>query len=198
MTKQHKKPTNLKDLYTADPAAAAFLKKHPEFNNRFLTQSEVYSPGFNITEGRYMLGEVSPDLKAYGELMIEAVSLLPDTHVYKQLLEDYYGGMSFADLQRKSNIKTRNALWQRLCRAKRAALKNMTKVQKVVIKDRTPIATRTVALNGEVRFVYLVMDELSNDSVWVKESGEVLPDYAQDILDSDEDFKEWDMVFIDR
>lgn len=186
----------LKDLYMRDPAAKKFLEEHPEFDDRFLEQSEQHSPGFDTKKGRFTLHDVGTDRKQFGELMLSAVSLLPEDSQYKQLLEWYYEGVSLKELQKRFKIKSLNALWGRLCRAKKAALKNMVTRQNVKIKGATPQAVRTFTYQGEVRFVYLVFDEFTQDHVWTKESGEILPEAIQEILDSDPEFKEWDEMWL--
>lgn len=197
--KNKRKPKRLRDVYNADPAAKAFLEAHPEFNDRFIEQVEVAHPGFNITDGRYRLTDVAPELKDYGSLMLEAVAALPADHIYKALLEAYYHeNAPFAELQKRFNSKNRNALWAKICSAKKAALSNLTTVKRIsVAGGAIPLATRSFTYKGVTKVVQLVWDGRSEDYVWVRaESGEPLPEYIQDILDHDPNVKEWDHLWL--
>ncbi len=182
---QNKKPKRLRDVYNADPEARAFLEKHPEFAGNMLEQSEVANPGFNTKEGKYTLNEVRQDLQEYGDIMLQAAAALPDNHVYKEFLNDYYNGITFSDLKKKYGAKTRNALNQRLFRARKAALKAYNKTRFIGLDGLTPLETRVFSYNGETRFVYLI--RTAEGGSWVGEDGRSLPDYAQDILSFEED-----------
>ncbi len=198
LTKHKKKKSSLRDLYNADPAAKAFLEAHPEFNNNMIEQVEAHHPGFNISEGRYRLSEVPQDLQAYGDLMLEAVALLPEGHTYKAILEAYYAeNLSFSELQERFKSKNRNALWAKLCSAKKAALANLTTVKKISIAGGAiPLAERKFTHKNATKVIHLMWDERSKDYVWVNaETGLPLPDYAQDILNNAPDIKEWDHLW---
>jgi hypothetical protein len=188
---------NLKDKYLADPAARKFLKKHPEFNDRFLDDGDG-GPQWNVSVGRYSLKNITPDQDIYGTVMLEALHALPDTHVYKPLLEAYYiENAPLNELQRRyAPHTTVNALWQKLHRAKKAALRAWMR-PKTLKNLNPPVAEREFIYKEKRAAVYLRYCGNTNDTVWTLKDGTVLPENVQDILDNNVDFKEWDIIFID-
>ena len=191
-----KKTKTLRDVYMADKDAREFLAKYPEFNDRFLTQTEVNMPGFNQTEGKYTLTEVDEGRRSYGELMLEALNALPENHNKRPLLEDYYAGMTIKDMQKKYNFKNQHGLRQGVSYAKKVALKNLLNT-KNTMKLGEPIAERTLIRKGARRTIYLTPLSDGSDFIWTNDAGEALPLYAQKVLDEDPDLKEWDLIYLD-
>lgn len=191
----HNKRKTLRQLYQNDPAARDFLKNHPEFDDRFL--EEKGTPQWDINKGRYTLQEVAPDQEIYGTVMLEALNALPDNHTYKPLLEAYYlENRPLNEIQKRFKIKSINALWQKLHRAKKAALRVWIRPKHNKNTD-IPIAEREV-INGDRRAtLYLRYCGNSTDTVWTLKDGTILPESVQDILDNNIEYKEWDLIFID-
>lgn len=184
-------------MYAADPTASAFLAKHPEFNNRFIEQCEVRSPGFDNDKGKYMLREPALDRVEYATMMLAAASALTLLSPDRRLLEAYYDGRTLSELGRMFRIKSRGALDQRLFAAKSKALKALTRTARIKVDPGVPVAaTREVIYRGRRAVLSLVFDSNSGDYVWTNSQGQALPKYAQDLLDSDDKFKEWEVIWL--
>lgn len=186
----------LRDLYMKDPAARKFLKEHPEFDDRFLEQTEVNMPGFNQTEGKYTLTEVDESRREYGELMLEAFNALPESHKKRPILEDYYDGMTLKDIQKKHKLKNQVVTRQRVWDAKKTALKNLLNAKGAKLTQGAAVAERTIVHAGRRRTIFLTPLKDGSDFVWTLEDGSILPIFAQKILDEDPDFKEWDLIYL--
>lgn len=184
----------LRQKYLSDPAARKFLADHPEFDDRFLDQS--IGPQWDLNKGRYTLKEVAPDQDIYGTVMLEALRALPENHVYRPLLEEYYiQNLSLNELLTR-HAPSINGLWQKLHRAKKAALKAW--VRPKAIKNPNPaIEERTFVYKEKSVTLYLRRCDYENDFVWTLKDGTVLPETIQEILDTNSEYKEWDLIFID-
>ena len=185
--KKHKK---LRDLYNEDPAAKKFLEDHPEFDDRFLEQTEKHNPGFNINEGRYRLYDVSEDQKNIGDLELQALAALPEKHPDRHLLEAYFIHNESIRMLAKRYKKNDNTIRQRIFRAREEAFKIMRKKKLLTINGGEITASRVFRYKNQVKTLYLVND------VWVLESGEILSEDIQQILDENPEYKEWDEIYL--
>lgn len=185
----------LRQKYMADAEARKFLEKHPEFDDRFLDQS--YTPQWDTGKGRFSLKEVTPDQDIYGTVMLEALHSLPENHIYRPLLEAYYlENASLNELQERFEASSANALWQKLYRARRSALRSWMKPK--TIKNKSPaVGERTFIHDKKEATLYLRYCGNTKDTVWTLKDGTVLPEAIQEILDTNPDYKEWDLIFID-
>ena len=190
------KPKKLRDAYMKDPKARAFLEKHPEFDNYALEQVEVKQYGHTMVENRAeTLYEPRDDYKDFGDHMLDAVRNMAEGPA-KVLLNMYYNGATNAQMAKRLKIKKRSILDNRLVRAKRSALRQIKKAPRAIIFDQTPLATKVFTHNDSVKFIYLVKDELTNENRWVDERGIPFPSHIQEILNTNEEFSEWEDLVI--
>ncbi len=185
----------LRQLYMQNAEAKAFLEAHPEFDDRFLEQSEINNPGFDTAKGRYTLNEVPTDQTAHAETMLEAVKQMRSSPS-KTLLELYYDGKSVGDLMLLYGIPDRGILDSRLKRAKKQALRQLKQHPPSRLFDQVPHATKVFTRGDIVKFIYLIWDEAISEHVWVDEAGIAFPESIQEVLNDSEEFKEWDEIFL--
>ncbi|MES1986533.1 MAG: hypothetical protein V4440_00620 [Pseudomonadota bacterium] len=178
-----------------DKSAKAFLEKHPEFDNKYLEQNEIRDANNTLVSGSSTLLEPREDDKDFGDHMLDAVHHMKEGPA-KILLTMYYNGASNAQMAKKLKIKNRAVLDNRLVRAKKSALRQIKKAPKALIFDQEPLATKVFVKGDQIRFIYLVRDEISQDHLWVDEKGIPFPANLQDILDKDSGFKEWDAIYV--
>ncbi len=179
-----------------DAEAKTFLEKHPEFDDRFLEQSEINNPGFNTAEGRYTLNEVPHDHTAHADTMQEAVRLMSPGPA-QELLKKYYAGLSIVELMAHFKIPRREILDNRITRAKKRALRQLKKHPPARLFDQTPHATKVFSKGPVIKFIYLVWDETIKEHIWVNDEGEPFPANVQELLDTSEEFREWDTIWLD-
>lgn len=189
------KRKTLKQTYHLDPEAAEFLKKYPEFDDRFIEGD--LNPQWDTSKGRFTTTDVRDDQKQYGEMMLTALRYLPEGSEQRMLLEAYFlENFSIPQLKALLGVNSSEAARARIFRAKRAALKAMLSSRKLDINGLEPEAIRTFVYLNAPKLVFLVRPVSTSDAFWVLEDGTRLPENVQDILDSDPELKEWDLIVL--
>lgn len=188
----------LRTLYNQDPAAKKFLEDHPEFDDRFLEQTEVNHPGFDTAKGRYTLNDVAEDVKEYADTMQEAIKLLPLKSPARKLLEMYYdNNKTVPQLMAAFKIPHRGILDSRIKRAKRTALEAIKKMRRVKTSDpMKPLDVKVFCAGDTVKVVRKLFDDRAKVPVWVDDNGDAYPASIQDILENEPGFSEWEEIWL--
>jgi DNA-directed RNA polymerase specialized sigma24 family protein len=118
---QKSKKKTLRQVYMDDPAARAFLKKYPEFDNCILNENQK---AHSYSKGSYRLTEPDKALEEQAFKIQDGLLLLKEGSAERRLLElYYYDNLSYEAIRVKMRYKTRDQVNSRLRRAKRIALK---------------------------------------------------------------------------
>ena len=186
-----------KKKYQEDAEARKFLKKYPEFQNQFIEAEETLTPQSTNSGSYSFYDNVEEGEREKVAQLEKAVHAYPPSYL-KDVMTMYFAGSSITELQKFMKVNRRKSVFEFISRAKRKLTKwyKSYKSRRVNLSKSVVIAEKRLVHNDVSKVVELRYDEYVDDYVWTFTNGWVLPDEVQEVLDTDEEFAQWDDVVI--